>query len=174
MPKVARGDTLDEVASLYDSERKTCLRFIFCLVSSLGYMSSICHSGYGYSKKLCEDATSWFLRTYFPRHKISVEIEHKGLKREKVVGYCDVVGECYRPRHFLIELQSNMDRELYLITLFHELTHVAQWIRGDLRHRYGKLCYSLEPVEKYEYENQPHEVEAHKMESVLFREYELQ
>jgi len=53
------------------------------------------------------------------------------------------------------------------------LTHVAQWIRGDLRHRYGKLCYSLEPVEKYEYENQPHEVEAHKMESVLFDEYEL-
>ena len=136
-------------------------------------MSDIYTAGYGYSKKLCEDATSWFLRTYFPRHKISIEIEHKGLKREKVVGYCDVVGECYRPRHFLIELQANMDRELYLITLFHELTHVAQWIRGDLRHRYGKLCYSLEPVEKYEYENQPHEVEAHKMESVLFDKYEL-
>ena len=174
MPRVAEGGTLDGVAFLHDSERKASLCFIFYLVSSLGYMSSICHSGYGYSKKLCEDATSWFLKKYFPRHKILVEIEHKGLKRDRVVGYCDVVGDCYRPRHFLIELQANMDRELYLITLFHELVHVTQWIRGDLRHRYGKLCYSLEPVDNYDYEDQPHEIEAHELENVLFREYELQ
>ena len=55
-------------------------------------MSYIFHSGYGYSQKRCEDITHWFLSEFFPRHKIVVEIEHKGLKRDGVVGYCDVIG----------------------------------------------------------------------------------
>ena len=74
-------------------------------------MSSIYHSGYGYSKIICEDVTSWFLNNFFPRHKISVDIIHRGLKKEQVLGYCDVVGENYRPRHFMIELQTDMDKE---------------------------------------------------------------
>ena len=131
-------------------------------------MSSIYHSGYGYSKIICEDATSWFLNEYFPRHKIDVDIIHKGLKREGVVGYCDVIEGYYRPRHFLIELQTHMDKETYIKTLFHELTHMAQWIRGDLRSRYGKLCYSLEPVSNYDYEDQPHEIEAREEEVRLY------
>jgi len=59
-------------------------------------MSSIYHSGYGYSKIICEDVTSWFLNTYYPRHKIAIDIVHRGLKRDKVVGYCDVIGPSHR------------------------------------------------------------------------------
>ena len=134
-------------------------------------MSYVIANGYGYSKKLCEDVTSWFLNKFFPHHKITVEIVHRGLKREGVNGYCDVVGECYRPRHFLIELDTHMNEELYIKTLLHELTHLAQWIRGSLRHRYGKLCYSKEPVEKYDYWHQPHEIEAREEEERLYYEY---
>jgi hypothetical protein len=61
-----------------------------------------------------------------------------------------------------------MDKETYVKTLFHELTHMAQWIRGSLRSRYGKLCYSLEPVENYDYEDQPHEIEAREEEERLY------
>jgi hypothetical protein len=43
--------------------------------------------GYGYSKRTCEDVASWFLNKFFPRHKIYVEIVHRGLKREHVYGY---------------------------------------------------------------------------------------
>ena len=134
-------------------------------------MSYICASGYGYSKVLCEDVTSWFLNNFFPNHKITVEIVHRGLKREGVNGYCDVVGESYRPRHFLIELDTHMDRDLYIKTLLHELTHLAQWIRGSLRSRYGKLCYSKVPVENWEYWYQPHEIEAREEEERLFEIY---
>ena len=134
-------------------------------------MSSIYHSGYGYSKILCEDVTSWFLNKFYPRHKISVDIVHRGLKREGVYGYCDVAGEQYRPRHFLIELQPYMSRELYIKILFHELTHLAQWVDGSLRFRHGKLCYSLEPVEKWDYEDQPHEIEARESEQILYDQY---
>ena len=136
-------------------------------------MSHITHSGYGYRKRLCEDVTIWFLNRFFPRHKIHVEILHRGLKREGVNGYCDIVGEQYRPRQFLIELDTYMDEELYIQTLLHELTHLRQWVVGSLRVRYGKLCYSKEPVEKYDYWYQPHEVEARKQEKTLYLEYLL-
>jgi len=134
-------------------------------------MSILYISGYGYPKITCEDVTSWFLNQFFPRHKITVEVVHRGLKRENVQGYCDVVGESYRPRHFLIELDTHMDRDTYIRTLLHELTHMAQWIRGSLRHRYGKLCYCKTPVENWEYWYQPHEIEAREEEERLFVMY---
>jgi hypothetical protein len=134
-------------------------------------MSSIYHSGYGYSKIICEDVTSWFLNNFFPRHKIDVDIIHKGLKKEQVLGYCDVLGETYRPRHFMIELQTDMSREMYIKTLLHELTHLKQWVEGSLRFRSGKLCYSTEPVENWSYEDQPHEIEAREEEVRLYDWY---
>lgn len=134
-------------------------------------MSYITHSGYGYRKRLCEDVATWFLNRFFPRHKIHVEVLHRGLKREGVNGYCDTVGDQYRPREFLIELDTYMDEELYIQTLLHELTHLRQWVVGSLRVRYGKLCYSKEPVEKYEYWYQPHEIEAREQEEKLYLEY---
>ena len=134
-------------------------------------MSYITHHGYGYSKRLCEDVSVWFLDRFFPRHKIVVEILHRGLKREGVNGYCDMVGYAYRPREFLIELDTYMDEELYIQTLLHELTHLRQWVVGSLRIRYGKLCYSKEPVEKYDYWHQPHEVEAREQEETLYLQY---
>jgi|TARA_B100000035_G_C20861057_1_gene491875 hypothetical protein len=134
-------------------------------------MSEFSHHGYGYSKNLCEDVTSWFLSTFFPRHKIDLVIIHRGLRREKVWGYCDVVDERKLPRQFIIELCTYMDEELYIKTLFHELTHLAQWVRGSLRVRYGKMCYSKEPVEKWDYWHQPHEIEAREEEERLYEWY---
>ena len=134
-------------------------------------MFSIYHSGYGYSKVLCEVITSWFLSQFFPRHHVSVDIIHRGLKKDQVLGYCDVVGPSYRPRHFLIELQTDMSRELYIKTLFHELTHVAQWIRGDLRFRHGKMSYCQQSVEDIVYEDRGHDIEAREEEERLYLMY---
>ena len=61
------------------------------MVNALGNMSNINHCGYGYSKVLCEDITSWFVNNFFPRHKINVTVLHRGLKREHALGYCDVM-----------------------------------------------------------------------------------
>jgi hypothetical protein len=133
--------------------------------------SSIYTSGYGYSKLLCEDVTTWFLNKFFPRHQIDVDIIHRGLKREGVYGYCDVAGEFYRPRHFIIELQTHMEEELYIKTLLHELVHLRQWVVGSLRMRRGKMCYGKECVEDIDYWYQPHEIEAREQEETLYLEY---
>ncbi len=100
-----------------------------------------------------------------------VEILHRGLKREGVNGYCDIVGHGYRPREFLIELDTYMDQDLYIQTLLHELAHLQQWVVGSLQVRYGKLYYSKEPVENYDYWYQPHEMEAREQEKKLYLEY---
>jgi hypothetical protein len=134
-------------------------------------MSYITLSGYGYSKRLCEDVTSWFLNKFLPRHKIEVEILHRGLRREGVYGYCDYVGESYRPREFLIEIGTYFDEELYIKTLLHELVHLRQWVVGSLRSKRGKMYYGKECVENYDYWHQPHEIEAHEQEETLYLEY---
>ena len=134
-------------------------------------MSSVYHNGYGYSKPLCEDVASWFLNKFLPRHKIYVEVLHRGLKREGVYGWCDFVGESYRPREFLIELDTHMNEELYIKTLLHELVHLRQWVVGSLRQKRGKMYYGQECMEDYEYEQQLHEIEAREQEQILYCEY---
>jgi len=134
-------------------------------------MSYITTSGYGYRKRTCEDVTSWFLNKFFPRHKITVDIVHRGLNREHVYGYCDYVGESYRPRHFLIELNTYMEEELYIKTLLHELVHLRQWVVGSLRAKHGKMYYGQECMEDYEYLHQPHEIEARDQEQTLYVGY---
>ena len=134
-------------------------------------MSCIVHSGYGYSKRICEDVTTWFLNKFLPRHKIHVEILHRGLKREFAYGYCDYTGQSYRPREFLIELDTHMNREMYIKTLLHELVHLRQWVTGSLRAKHGKMYYDSTSVEELEYENRPHEIEAREQEFKLYLEY---
>jgi hypothetical protein len=135
-------------------------------------MNTIIHSGYGYRKSVCEDVTSWFLNKFFPRHHITVDVVHRGLAREGVYGYCDILDEPKkRPRYFLIELHTYLDEESYIKTLLHELVHLQQWVRGSLQFRYGKMCYCKEPVEKYDYEYQPHEIEAREQEETLYEQY---
>ena len=128
-------------------------------------------TGYGYHKRVCTDVTSWFLNKFLPRHKIYVEILHRGLKREYAYGYCDYTGESYRPREFLIELDTYMDQELYIKTLLHELVHLRQWVTGTLRAKRGKRYYGSTNVEELDYEDQPHEIEARSYEVPLYLEY---
>ncbi len=127
--------------------------------------------GYGYSKHLCEDIASWFINKYVPRHKFYVRIVHKGLKREHSFGFCDFVDQAYRPRVFVIEVQSNLSKEFYIKTLIHEFVHLRQWLQGTLKMRSGKMYFEGESVEKYEYMDQPHEIEAYDSEERLAREF---
>ena len=134
-------------------------------------MSCFETTGYGYSSILCEDIASWFINKYVPRHKFYVRIVHKGLKREHSFGFCDFVDQAYRPRVFVIEVQSKLPYELYAKTLLHEFVHLKQWLQGTLRMKSGKMYFEGESVEKYEYMDQPHEVEAYGAEDRLYEEF---
>ena len=134
-------------------------------------MLSLYTEGYGFSKRLCEDVVSWFVSKYLPRHKLEIEVLHRGMKREGAYGYCDVAGETVRPRSFLIELDTHMDKETYTKTLIHELYHVLQFCKGELKLKSSKRYYKGECMEDLEYYEQPHEIAARWNERILYQKY---
>ena len=132
---------------------------------------SLYTEGYGYSKRLCEDVVCWFVSKYLPRHKLEIEVLHRGLKREGALGYCDVAGETVRPRSFLIELDTHLDKETYTTVLLHELYHVLQFVSGELKLKSSKRYYKGECMEDIEYWEQPHEISARWNERILYQKY---
>ena len=134
-------------------------------------MLTLYTEGYGFSKRLCEDVVCWFVSKYLPRHKLEIEVLHRGMKREGAYGYCDVAGETVRPRSFLIELDTHMDKETYTKTLLHELYHVLQFCKGELKLKSSKRYYKGECMEDLEYYEQPHEIAARWNERILYQQY---
>ena len=131
-------------------------------------------SGYGYRKQLCEDVVDWFITKFLPRHKLHIGIEHRGLKREEAVGFCDIdtdYGDITRPRDFSIDIQSNLPVKLYTITVLHELVHLRQWVRGQLKCRSGRMTWDGIKVTEMDYAVQPHEIEAFDLEWPLYLDY---
>jgi hypothetical protein len=134
-------------------------------------MLTLYTEGYGFSKRLCEDVVFWFVSKYLPRHKLEIEVLHRGLKREGAYGFCDVAGRQYNPREFLIELDTHMDKDTYITVLLHELYHILQFVSGELKLKSSKKYYKGECMEDLEYYEQSHEISARWNEKILYQEY---
>ena len=134
-------------------------------------MVYLTYSGYNYSKKRCASIVNWFLDTYLPRHKIIVNVAHKGLLREGIFGWVWAADCDHRPRDFEIEIHNRLDPKLYTETLLHELWHLYQHVRGDLKDKHQKRLWKGIDHSETDYEDQPWEKEAHGMEEKLYREY---
>ena len=128
-------------------------------------------SGYKYSHKRCVSIVEWFVDTYLPNHKIVVNVDHKGLLREGVFGWAWVVPPDHRPREFEVEIHNRLTPEDYTSTLLHELWHVYQHVTGQLKDKYNKRYWKGIDHSKTDYDDQPWEKEAHKMEKILLKQY---
>ena len=53
-----------------------------------------------------------------------------------------------------------MDKKLYVETLLHELIHLRQWVKGQLKNRSGRVTWDGIRVHDLDYSVQPHEIEA--------------
>lgn len=129
-------------------------------------------SGSDYSKPLCENIIDWFITKFLPRHKLHIGIEHKEL--EGSCGFCNIdpdYGDIHRPRDFIIDLQSQMSKTLYTITLLHELVHLRQMVRGQITYKCGRMIWDGIRVTELDYAIQPHEIEAFDSEWPLYLEY---
>jgi hypothetical protein len=134
-------------------------------------MLTLYTEGYGYSKKLCKDVINWFIEKYLPRHKLEIEVLHRGLKREGALGWIDVAGETNKPRIFLIELDTHLNKKTYITVLCHELYHLKDFCLGNLKIKSCKRYYKGECIEDLEYLQQPSEIMAHWNERILYNEY---
>ncbi len=134
-------------------------------------MYYLSYSGYNYSKRRCERIVDWFVNRYLPRHKLIINVDHRGLLREGVFGWMWAADCDYRPRDFEIEIHNHMDEEHYTKTLLHELWHLYQHVKGALRDKHGKRLWKGIDHSETDYEDQPWEQQAHQMEDVLYEEY---
>ena len=134
-------------------------------------MLTLYTSGYNYSKRRCSDAVEWFIERYLPRHKIEITVNHRGLAREGVYGWVSVTDCDWRPRAFEIELHNRMDEKLYTQTLLHELWHVYQHVKGNLKDKHGKRLWKGIDHTETDYSDQPWEVEARSLETLLYHKY---
>ena len=102
---------------------------------------------------------------------IKVGISDHLFQRETIFGDCINEDTDHRPREFLIRLDSNMNMRSFLETLAHELVHVKQFAKDEMkdlgmgRTRFGKSYYDSSTVG---YWDQPWEIEAHGRERGLF------
>ena len=134
-------------------------------------MLSITHSGYNYSQRRCVRIVDWFVNEYLPRHKVEINVDHKGLLRERVFGWAWVVPPDHRPREFEIEIHNRLNPEAYTETLLHELWHVYQHVTGQLKDKYNKRYWKGIDHSETNYDDQPWEKEAHRMEKILYKKY---
>ena len=134
-------------------------------------MLTLYTKGYNYSKYRCINAVEWFVKKYLPRHKLKFTVNHRGLAREGVNGWCIVIDCNWKPREFEIELHNQMNPDLYLQTLFHELYHVYQHVMGNLKDKHGKRLWKGIDHTETDYSKQPWECEARLQENQLYNEY---
>ena len=65
----------------------------------------------------------------------------------------------------------NRGLDLYIATLFHELWHLYQHVHGTLRDKHGKRFWRGVAHSKTNYDDQPWEKEAYRMEKDLVDDY---
>lgn len=133
--------------------------------------SILLHCGYGYSKKLCEKSSLWFLNNFLDDYDVKIEFNHHSLKKYGVNGFCTFLRHDEVPNSFIIDLDTHMNQDLYLKTIFHELTHVKQWVTGKLQLINNYLYYEESGIDDFPYDEQPHEIEAKINEEDLYQKY---
>jgi len=139
------------------------------------------------SNKEIKEAITFYTKKLMPRllGKISiflVNVSQKNLGTEfstkysedmgRVNGFCNWLDSNDHPREFQIHMNKDLPRPEFLIALAHEMVHVKQYARNEM-----KEFLSRRPTEwhgvpcEVEYYDQPWEIEAYSMEFGLFNEY---
>lgn len=120
-------------------------------------------------RKLARKMVEMCLNKFTPRMKKRMLVKVKGvdslINRENIYGDCDILDhENRRPKQFIIRIDSCLKMEMMLKTLAHEMVHVKQYARGELKSGHD-LAYSADYFEC------PNEIEAHGREEGLYRQF---
>lgn len=95
---------------------------------------------------------------------VDLTIEFESLKKHQC-GFCD-----YDEDEVIVTIAKRLSLREMLVTLFHELIHVHQYASGRLEHG-GKW---LGKVYDCAYIELPWEIEAHEMEGVMMKKFEME
>lgn len=119
--------------------------------------------GKAHQRKYVESMAEFCIETLMPRMR-SLDITIKLATVKGAMGYCL---ETDNNRTFEIEADRKLTLRKLLETIAHEMVHVKQYARKELRHNY-KWCGKTYSPEKVSYWDLPWEIEAHGRELGLF------
>ena len=127
-------------------------------------------------REMAEDIAQYAFQHLAPRLLSKVEIDIKLInnlkEKEEVAGDCTWEDRRYRPRQFTVRIDSAQEKQDMLETVAHEMVHVKQYARGELKdtnhHILCKWKGKVIDSEKVNYYDHPWEIEAHGRERGLF------
>ena len=96
-------------------------------------------------------------------------------KKEQAYGYCHITDDnLNKPREFMIELDASMKHpfDQILTWLAHEMVHLKQFVRKELYdYETGKVQWKKRMYGNVNYEDQPWEKEAYRLEEKIYNEF---
>ena len=97
-------------------------------------------------------------------------------KKEQAYGFCHITSDSLsRPREFMIELDASMKYSFdqILTWLAHEMVHLKQFVRGELYdYESGRVQWKSRSFGRVNYDDQPWEKEAYRLEGELYEMFE--
>lgn len=126
-------------------------------------------------RDLAEDVAHWCLDRLLPNYRsITVDIVFRNLSYRDYVGLCEWMDTNVRPREFEISVERGFGKENVIKTVIHEMVHVKQYVKSELAERYKYGHQQLWKKQDYSdagYDDQPWEIEAYKLQDILYDEY---
>jgi len=128
------------------------------------------------SVAVCKKAANFYAKRLLSKvlfEKIELELEFNSEDMgNDVYGYCDWITDNHRPRDFTITIHPNLSKEQTLLALAHEMVHLKQYAKGELKDymRKHKVKFNNKVYDhaKIDYWEQPWEIEAHGREKGLY------
>lgn len=105
---------------------------------------------------------------------VEIEVVENLFIDENAIGFTAIEGETIRPREFKIVLDSKLSNRDFIRTVMHEMVHVRQWAKGELKERVRPLAATYWMNEDHtntKYEDQPWEIEAYCLQDILAKTY---
>jgi len=91
-------------------------------------------------------------------------------------GFCEYSDTNFSPKSFILEINKDLEGEELTKTVIHEMVHVKQYVKGQLKERYNPVHHHLWHKEMIivnddNFYSVPWEVEARELEQILFERY---
>ena len=132
-------------------------------------------------RKLAQDACYFCIKKFCPRLVDKIQIRVQGIEnlldKEDVFADCDFEDTHNRlPREFIIRIDNTLDLYVFLRVLMHEMVHVKQWAKGEMRQiKAKKITYkwfqNRIELDTIDYWDHPWEIEAHGRENGLMYQF---
>lgn len=113
------------------------------------------------------EVVAWCIDKMMPRMRsLSIDVHFTNINS---LGYCSE--EDTKSREFTIAIQKGQTVKEMISTIIHEMIHVKQYARKELRHVEGKTMWKKSDHTDTEYHKSPWEHEAYLLETQYVEEY---